>query len=57
VIIRQALASDIEPAVAVLMAGFFTDPVLVWLVPDDRTRRRFARACSTGRIRVESSVI
>jgi GNAT superfamily N-acetyltransferase len=43
VIIRQALASDIEPAVAVLMAGFFTDPVLVWLVPDDRTRRRFHR--------------
>ncbi len=42
-IIRQALASDIEPAVAVLMAGFFTDPVLVWLVPDDRTRRRFHR--------------
>jgi len=43
VIIRQALASDIEPAVAVLMTGFFSDPVLVWLVPDGRTRRRFLR--------------
>ena len=42
-IIRQALASDIEPAVAVLMTGFFSDPVLVWLVPDGRTRRRFLR--------------
>ena len=39
-IIRQALVSDIEPAVAVLTAGFFSDPVLVWLVPDGRARRR-----------------
>jgi GNAT superfamily N-acetyltransferase len=43
VVIRQALASDIEAAVAVLMTGFFSDPVLVWLVPDGRTRRRFLR--------------
>jgi GNAT superfamily N-acetyltransferase len=43
VIIRQALASDIEPAVAALTAGFFSDPVLVWLVPEGRTRRRFLR--------------
>ena len=43
VIIRQALASDIEPAVAVLVAGFFSDPVLVWIVPEGRTRRRFLR--------------
>jgi GNAT superfamily N-acetyltransferase len=43
VIIRQALASDIEPAAAVLMAGFFSDPVLMWLVPEGRTRRRFLR--------------
>ena len=43
VIIRRALAIDIEPAVAVLMAGFFSDPVLVWLVPESRTRRRFLR--------------
>ncbi|MDX2381095.1 MAG: GNAT family N-acetyltransferase, partial [Acidimicrobiia bacterium] len=27
----------------VLMAGFFSDPVLVWLVPEGRTRRRFLR--------------
>ncbi len=43
VIVRQALSSDVEPAVAVLMAGFFSDPVLVWLVPEGRTRRRFLR--------------
>ena len=43
VIIRRAVASDIEPAVAVLMTGFVSDPVLVWLVPDDRPRRRFLR--------------
>jgi GNAT superfamily N-acetyltransferase len=43
VIIRRALASDIEAAVALLMTGFFSDPVLVWLVPDGRTRRRFLR--------------
>ena len=42
-IIRRALASDIEAAVALLMTGFFSDPVLVWLVPDGRTRRRFLR--------------
>jgi hypothetical protein len=43
VIVRRALAGDIEPAVAVLAAGFFSDPVLMWLVPDGRTRRRFFR--------------
>jgi GNAT superfamily N-acetyltransferase len=43
VTIREALASDIEPSVDALMAGFSSDPVLVWLVPDDRTRRRFLR--------------
>jgi len=43
VTIRRALASDIEPAVAVLVAGFFSDPVLVWLVPEERARRRFLR--------------
>jgi GNAT superfamily N-acetyltransferase len=43
VIIRQALASDSKLAVAMLMAGFFSDPVLVWLVPEGRTRRRFLR--------------
>jgi ribosomal protein S18 acetylase RimI-like enzyme len=43
VIIRGALGSDIEPAAAVLMAGFFSDPVLVWLVPEERSRRRFLR--------------
>ena len=41
--IRHARASDIEASVAVLMAGFFPDPVSVWLVPDDDARRRFHR--------------
>jgi GNAT superfamily N-acetyltransferase len=43
VIIRRSLASDVEPAVAALVAGFFSDPVLVWLVPEGGTRRRFLR--------------
>jgi GNAT superfamily N-acetyltransferase len=37
--LRRATAADVEPLRSALADAFFEDPVLSWLMPNDRTRR------------------